>query len=500
MEPILRVINLEKIYPGVVALKKVNIDFYPGEIHAIVGENGAGKSTLVEIISGSIKPTGGKIIIDGKEFHGGVREALQHGIAIVHQERALVPSFNPVQNIYLGYEKGCIFVDDNQALRELKKLMEDTGIHVNLRIPVKKMGEGEKQLVEILRLLRLRPKIMILDEPTASLSKDEIKVLFSILRKSKKQGVSVVIITHHLEEVFEIADRVTVLRNGKKVATKSINDLDEDTLINMMIEQDIEARYPKTNVPSSEEILKLEKFRTPDVYVEEFEVHKGEIVGLAGLVGSGRTEFLEALYGIRRKLDGKMYLFGKEISIRSPYDAIKKGIFLIPEDRNRKSLFLRFNVRYNITISFLHKFARFFGLLNFGSEKRGAINALKLVRFDINRLEDKVKNLSGGNKQKVSLGRWLLEKPVLYLMDEPTQGIDVGAKSEFFQVMCSIMNQFGVGVILVSSDLPELIAMSDKIYVFRNGMVVDKLNREEFSSKRILNSMLMGKNQVLNER
>lgn len=497
MEPILRVIDLEKVYPGVTALKKVNIDFYPGEIHAIVGENGAGKSTLVEIISGSIKPTSGKIIIDGKEFHGGVREALQHGIAIVHQERALVPSFNPVQNIYLGYERGRLFVDDNKALQELKQLMESTGIHVNLRAPVKKMREGEKQLVEILRLLRLKPRIMILDEPTASLSKDEIKVLFSILRKSKKQGISVVIITHHLEEVFEIADKVTVLRNGKKVATKSVDELDENTLISMMIEQDIEVRYPKTNIPTSEEILRLEHFKTSDVYIEDFVVHKGEIVGLAGLVGSGRTEFLEALYGAREILSGRIYLFGKEISIKSPRDAIKKGIFLVPEDRNRKSLFLRFTVRYNTTISFLHKFAKFFGLLDIKSEKKGAINALKFVKFDVNRLEDVVKNLSGGNKQKVSLGRWLLEKPVLYLLDEPTQGIDVGVKSEFFQLMCTIMNQLGVGVILVSSDLPELIAMSDRIYVFKNGIIVDKLNREEFSSERILNSMLIGKNGYL---
>ncbi|HDN58927.1 MAG TPA: sugar ABC transporter ATP-binding protein [Candidatus Marinimicrobia bacterium] len=494
MKAILKVLDIKKTYPGVEALKGVSVEFYPGEIHAIVGENGAGKSTLVEIISGSLKPTSGQVIFDGKELKSGVARALDSGIAIVHQERNLVPSFNATENIFLGQEK--LSKRKKGRVQEVEDLMKRSGIYVDTKTPIKYLGEGEKQLIEILKIIHLKPKVMILDEPTSSIDKKDIERLFDILRKLRKEKVAIIIITHHLEEVFQIADRVTVLRNGRKIATKAIHDVTEQELISMMIEKNIQNRYPKTNVPSEKELLRVENIVAPGVKVDNLVLHKGEIVGLAGLVGSGRTEFLEALYGYRKIVSGQIFLNNERIKISSPHDSIKRGIYLIPEDRNNNALFLRSSLRYNVTIPFLRKFARFLGIVNSKNETTKTIDLLKHVNCDFRRINEDVKNLSGGNKQKVLLARWMLQSPCIYLLDEPTQGIDVNAKTEFFKILCQTINTVGVGVILVSSDLPELLAMSDRIYVFRYGTVVDSLERNEFSNERVLNSMLLTKVDV----
>lgn len=494
MKAILKVLDLRKTYPGVEALKGVSLEFYPGEIHAIVGENGAGKSTLVEIISGSLKPTSGQVIFDGKELKGGVARALDSGIAIVHQERNLVPSFNATQNIFLGQERSS--KREKERIQEVNELMEHSGIYVNTKVPIKYLGEGEKQLIEILKIIHLKPKVMILDEPTSSIDKKDVERLFDILKTLKKEKVAIIIITHHLEEVFQVADKVTVLRNGRKIATKAIDKVTEQELISMMIEKNIQNRYPKTNISTEKELLRVKNIVAPGIRVDNLVLHKGEIVGLAGLVGSGRTEFLETIYGYRRIISGQIFLNGERVRIFSPRDSIRRGIYLIPEDRNSNALFLRSSLRYNVTIPFLRKFARFLGIVNSKNETTKTIDLLKHVNCDFRRINEDVKNLSGGNKQKVLLARWMLQSPCIYLLDEPTQGIDVNAKTEFFKILCQTINTTGVGVILVSSDLPELLAMSDRIYVFRYGTVVDNLERGEFSNERVLNSMLLTKADV----
>lgn len=490
-KPIVQVVNLCKSYPGVKALKEVSIDFCPGEIHAIVGENGAGKSTLVEIIAGNIKPTRGKVLISGQEFSGGISESMKLGIGIVHQDRHIVPSLNAVQNIFLGQEK--FIPDDAKAAADLQDFMDSVGIHVDIKKPAKKLREGEKELIELLRVLRMKPKVMILDEPTAALGAEEAKLLFQILRKCKRDGIAIIIITHHLEEVFEIADKVTVLRNGRKIATKNITEVSEEDLIAMMIEENIEARYPKSNIVEEKILLEVRNFVTPDVQVSRLVVKQGEIVGLAGLVGSGRTEFLEALYGYLPVLEGEVLLDGIPLNISSPASAIRNGIYLLPENRNEKALFMRFSTRYNVTIAFLRAFASLLGLIKQKKEKREVSSLLSNILFDVRRIEDPVKNLSGGNRQKVVLGRWLIRPPRVYLLDEPTQGIDVGAKAEFFDILCTLINRMKIGVLLASSDLPELLGMCDRIYVFRKGKVVGEFHRDSFSSEKILAAMLSGK-------
>jgi len=488
-EPIIKVIDLHKFYPGVEALKGVSIDFYPGEIHAIVGENGAGKSTLVEIIAGNVKPSSGKVIIAGQEFLGGINESIRLGVGIVHQDRHLVPSLNAIQNIFLGREK--FIPNDLKAADELKDIMNRTGIQVDIRRPVKKLGEGDKELVEILRVLWMKPKVMILDEPTAVLGERETEVLFRILRRCKQEGIAVIIITHRLEEVFEVADKVTVLRNGQKVATKSISEVSERELISMMVEKTIEARYPKKNIVQDNVLLEIRDFVTPEVQVDEIVLRQGEIVGLAGLVGSGRTEFLEALYGHRQVLKGEVFLSGERFKPSSPSSAIKRGVYLLPDNRNEKALFMRFSTRYNSSIAFLKNFTNSLGLVNTKKEKKQVTSVLSSVRLDTARLEDPVRNLSGGNRQKVVLGRWLMKSPRVYLLDEPTQGVDVGAKAEFFDILCELINSLGIGVLLASSDLMELLGMCDRIYVFRKGRVVKEFSRREFSTEGILSSMLL---------
>lgn len=491
MKPILKVENVRKIYPGVEALKGVTIEFYRGEVHAIVGENGAGKSTLVEIICGSLKPTEGRVLIDGKEMRGGILEATKLGIAIVHQERSLIPSFNAVENVFLGNEN--FFLNDKEKLRELQKLMDQTGLYVSTHLPVKYLGEGERQLIDILKILRQRePKVLILDEPTSALTQESSERLFELIQKLKSKGITIIIITHRIEEVFKIADRVSVLRNGKLVGTFNIKEIDERKIISLMIEKDLATRYPKYNVVGEREILRVEDFETSEVFVKQLTVREGEIVGLAGLVGSGRTEFVEALFGVRGIKRGKILVGGKEVKIRRPQDAIKAGLFLIPEDRHRKGLFLKMSVLYNTTLPFLRHVLAFMGLVNSISEKQFAQSLLRKVDFDIVRIHEIVKNLSGGNKQKVLLARWIARVPKIYMLDEPTQGIDVGSKAEFFRIMCDLINESRCGVLLITSDLPELLALSDKVYVFRKGKIVNVFDRNVMSSELVLSSMVTG--------
>ena len=490
-EPVVRVVNLCKSYPGVEALKNVSIDFFPGEIHAIVGENGAGKTTLVEIIAGSVKPTSGTLLIGGHEFNGGVHEAIKLGVSIVHQDRHLVPSLNVVQNIFLGQEEN-FFPNDSKAARALESVMCDTDIKVDLRRRVKELSEGEKELVEILRALWMKPKVMILDEPTAVLSREESEVLFRVLRKCKQEGVAIILITHRLEEVFEIADKVTVLRNGQKVATKYTSELSEKELISMMVEKTIEARYPKKNFVGDRIVLSVRNLVTPDVEVAELVVKEGEIVGLAGLVGSGRTEFLETLYGCHRIISGNVLLDGEPFIPVAPSLSIGKGVCLLPENRNEKALFMRFNTCYNSSIAALKYFTNFVGFVNVREERSRVSQVLSRVRLNVSRMGDHVRNLSGGSRQKVVLSRWLMVSPRLYLLDEPTQGIDVGSKAEFFEILCEVINSARVGVLLASSDLMELVGMCDRIYVFRNKKIVREFLRQDFSNEDILEAMLTG--------
>lgn len=488
---ILEVRNVTKDFPGVRALDNVSLEVRRGEIHAIVGENGAGKTTLVEIIGGTFKPTAGEVYVDGEKVSfDNVAQALRKGIALVHQEKNLVPYFNAVQNIFLGHEatRG-LLLDEVKLRRQAQNLLREMGIDIDLEKPVKYLGVAERQVVEILRVMYLRPKLMILDEPTASLTESEAKRLFQLLRRYREEGMGIIIITHHLDEVFAIADRATVLRNGMRVMTQDISGITHDELVRTMIDRDIKTQYPKEVAPIGGVVLDVEGLVTDRHPGVSFNVRSGEVVGFGGMVGSGRSELMEAIFGSRRILSGKVKLCGAPIRIDSVRDAIAHGIYFIPEDRNEKGLILEFSVKDNLSLSHLDLFSRFLGLLDLKRETASALRVVQEFRVDTPDVVRPVRNLSGGNKQKVCVGRWMHVKGKVFIFDEPTQGIDVGAKVEVYHLMTRILKEGGA-IVLVSSDLPELLAMSDRIYVMCEGSIVDEIARSEATSERVLRSAL----------
>lgn len=487
MNSFLKIRNISKLYPGVVALDNVCVDFESGEVHAIVGENGAGKSTLMKILSGSIEPTAGEIILDEKCYsHFTPHHALKLGISTIYQEFSLVNKLSIAENIYLGKKGKYRFVfSKKHNIEKAKELINQYALQLNPEELVKNLSPALQQMVEILRAISRDVRILIMDEPTAPLSITETEIMFEVINKLKAKGVTILYISHRMEEIFKISDRVTVLRDGKYIATLQTSGTNEKELVRMMVGRNIEYGIRDASIKLGPIVLNVDKLRlansTNDV---SFTVRKGEILGFGGLVGSGRTEIMNCLYGANAYKSGNICLNGKLVSIRSPKQAINAGIALIPEDRKQHGLILGMSVTDNIAIAVLKKISV---LLWVNINRRNDIVRKYIDNLGIKTpsLFQLIKHLSGGNQQKVVLAKMLATNSEIIILDEPTRGIDVGAKFEIYEIMNELTRK-GKSILMVSSDMQELLSMSDRIIVINHGRIMGEITANEYDEEKIL--------------
>lgn len=484
---LLRMNNIHKQFPGVYALKAVDYELRAGEVHALLGENGAGKSTLIKVLGGIYSADQGEIYIDGKkvEIHG-VKDAQANGIAIIHQELVLVPHMTVAENIFLGREFGNgILADRGKMTVEAQKLLDAYNMHFSADILVKDLTIAQQQMVEIVKAISYNSKILVMDEPTSSISDKEVEFLFSIMRTLTEKGVGIVYISHKMSELEEICDRVTIMRDGEYVGTKVVKETNKDELIAMMVGRELTNYYTRDFMEPGEEVLRCENISDGSMVADaSFEVRKGEIVGFAGLVGAGRSETMKCVFGLTKGSKGKIYYKGKEVNIHSPVDAMKNGIVLVPEDRKLEGLYHVQSVKYNTTIEVLDQFIHG---VSVDGKKETEITQKYIDMMDTKTptQEQKIGNLSGGNQQKVIIGRWLATNPEVLILDEPTRGVDVGAKSEIYAIMNDLVKQ-GMSIIMISSELPEIINMSDRVYVMAEGKVAGCLSHEEVTQESIM--------------
>jgi ribose transport system ATP-binding protein len=493
--PLLEMKNICMDFPGVRALNNVDLTVRSGEIHALVGENGAGKSTLIKVLAGAYRPTSGEILLDGKKSHiDDPRDALSRGIGVVYQDRALVPFLTAGANMLLGREPtGAFGAIDNGAIEEqARAIFEMMGVSVPLNIPVNKMRAGDQQLTEIAKIVQMKPRLMVLDEPTAALSDRETQALFDLMRRFRKQGMALIFISHHLEEIFEMADRVTVLRNGKVAASRPITEFTTDGIIRLMIDRELGSQYVKREIPIGPEVLRAENLSCKKLGVDDISItaRAGEIVGLGGLMGAGRTELAMLLFGAAKADSGTVYVDGQDVTPRSVDEATRAGIYLVPEKRREYGLVHSESVTSNITLPFLKDFSRF-SVVGIAKEVNTVNALIRNLQIKVQKPTDSVGTLSGGNQQKVVIAKWLTKRGRVFIFDEPTQGIDVGAKTEVYEMIMRIA-QDGAAVILISSDLRELVAMSDRVYVLRNGQVAGEIGRENLTGENVLRYALGG--------
>lgn len=498
--PILEMKNITKQFPGVKALDNVSFRVNTGEIHCLVGENGAGKSTLMKVLSG-VYPYGtydGQILINGVEQKfSGINDSEKVGIAIIYQELALVPEMTVYENIFLGHEiKKGMLVDWNETIRRSGEMLKKVKLNLNPATKVKDLGVGKQQLVEIAKALSKEVKLLILDEPTAALNEDDSENLLNLLRDLKKQGVTCIMISHKLKEVLEIADTITVLRDGQTICTLDARggQVSEAVLIKHMVGREINNIYPpRTHKPSEEVVFTVKEWTAYDPKLGrqilknvEFNVKKGEIVGFAGLMGSGRTELALSIFGNPDgyKVSGEMTINGKKCQFNHPKDAIDEGLAYVTEDRKGDGLILIQDVKQNITLANLQEIARR-GVVDNNAEVKVANEYKTSLNIRTPSIEQKVQYLSGGNQQKVSVGKWLFVNPDLLILDEPTRGIDVGAKFEIYTIMNRLVEQ-GMSIIMISSELPEVLGMSDRVYIVSAGRITGELPISEATQEKIM--------------
>ncbi len=488
MEPLLQLTGIHKSFPGVRALDDIHFSLKAGEIHALLGENGAGKSTLMKVLCGIYQPDGGEIRIDGqRQRFRSYRDAIDAGIGIIFQEFSLIPELNAVENIFLNRElRNSLGLLDRRAMRaRAAAIFKRLGITIDTGVPVESLSVAQQQFVEIAKALALEARILVLDEPTATLTPGEAEHLFSVMRDLQLMGVGMVFISHHLEEIFSVCDAVTVLRDGGYVGTVTTSDTDSTALVEMMVGRRVEQTFPPKDHPVDVEATLLEASLQPGRGMRpiEFTLHPGEILGFAGLVGSGRTETAEALIGARPCWRKRVRLNGREIRLRSPADALAQGIGLLPESRKTGGLVLSFSVARNIT---LNKNARWLRWFVHGARDRSQVAELiERVGVRTPNADAEVNTLSGGNQQKVVIARWLNHDCRVLIFDEPTRGIDVGAKAEIYQLMRQLTRK-GIAIIMISSELPEVIGVCDRVLVFRGGEVVAELSGPEIDAGTIM--------------
>jgi ribose transport system ATP-binding protein len=488
-EFVLKLDNIVKTFPGVKALSGVSMDFVKGEVHGIVGENGAGKSTLMKILVGVLKKDSGSIFINGQNVEiKSPLHAQQLGLSIIFQEFNLVNSLSIAENLFVGRlaRKGIGRIDWKAVHRDASALLESVGLKMDPSNKIEDLSVAQKQIVEIAKALSFNSKIIIMDEPSATLTSGELKNLFSIIEKLKKNGVTVIYISHRLDEIFELCDRVTVLRDGCVIDTNPIGSLTKELIITKMVGRTIENEYPKRNGKSLKEIaLEVNGLTRKGVFEDvSFVLHKGEILGLAGLVGSGRTEIVRSIYGADNFQKGTVKVNGIKMNSFSPQKAIGQNIALLTEDRKQQSLILHTSIRKNISLANLKSISKA-GVLNTKKEKEVAKNQIEKLSIKTPGMEQTVVNLSGGNQQKVIIGKWLNTSTEIFILDEPTRGIDVGAKYEIYKIINNLVDA-GKSVIFISSELPEVINMSDRLLVIHGGRIKGELSGNEKTAEMIM--------------
>lgn len=486
-DALLEMKNIHKKFPGVYALDGVNFVLERGEVHALLGENGAGKSTLIKVLGGIYTADEGEMWIDGEQVNiVDVKSSKENGIAIIHQELVLVPHMTIAENIFLGREpQNGIFIDRVKMLEDAQELLGKFEIDLDADTPIKDLSIAQQQMVEIVKAISENSKILVMDEPTSSISDKEVEFLFGIIRTLAERGVGIIYISHKMSELEEICDRVTVLRDGCYVGTEIVKNTTKDHLISMMVGRELTNYYTRDFEELSQVLLEAKGIDDGTrVHDASFTLRKGEILGFAGLVGAGRSELMKCLFGLTKNYKGELYINQEKVKITSPIDAMEHGIVLVPESRKDEAMYPVQSVRFNTTIEVLHEFIK--GVF-VDSEKEDAIaqKYVEMMRTKTPSLDQQIGNLSGGNQQKVIIGRWLASKPQILILDEPTRGVDVGAKSEIYAIMNELAKQ-GLAIIMVSSELPEVINMSDRIYVMSDGKIAGCLQRDNISQEAIM--------------
>lgn len=486
-KPILQLSGIKKVYPGVTALNGVSLDFFPGEAHAICGENGAGKSTFIKCITGAIKPTEGKIIYMGEELlDNSPSHSMELGISAIYQEFNLIPFLSVSENIFYGnYPKKNGLVDFKKMEEESKKILEYLGVDISVKSLVKDLSIGYQQIVEIAKSLVKDVKVLIMDEPSAPLTNNELKYLFEIVEKLKKDGVSIIYISHRLEEVFLLCEQISILRDGNYITSMKSKDTTEEEVIKIMVDRDLGDQYPEILYQQGEKVLEVKGLQNKYIEDISFSAYKGEILGFAGLVGAGRTEVMRAIFGADPIKSGEIWLEGKQIKNKSPKDAINNGIGLLTEDRKTQGAVLRMTIRENITYANLNKFSIGKLFIDQKKEQKAASDYKETLNIKTPSIEQRVVNLSGGNQQKVVLAKWLATDCKVLIFDEPTRGIDVGAKQEIYNIMKELVKQ-GKVVIMISSEMPELMGMSHRIIIMHEGRISGEILRKEATQELIL--------------
>lgn len=489
MDNILKMCGISKHFPGVNALENVNFELKPGEIHALIGENGAGKSTLMKVLTGIYQPDAGTILLRGKPYQSkNPKDALNHGISMIYQEFNLLPDLNVAENIFVAREPRKwhnLLIDDKTMLYETEKLMQSLELNIPANRKISQLSVAEMQMVEIAKALFSKSDILILDEPTSALAEHEVSKLFGILRKLRAQGVAIIYISHRLEEFDKIVDRVTILRDGKYITTRDWAGITIPEMISMMVGRSITDQYPQRHAKIGDIVLEARNFSNKKLKNVSMYVRRGEVLGLAGMMGAGRTEFARAIFGADHISAGELWMNGKKIEIKCPSDAITNHIAYLPEDRKKSGLLLDQSVHTNILLASLKNYA-FKGLLNEKSCGKMVQEKVRDLGVKTPSPRQLVKLLSGGNQQKVLIARWLCLDSKVIIFDEPTRGIDVGAKYEVYSLI-NRMAESGAAVIMISSEMPEILGMSDRIAVMYEGKMIGDIPAREATQERILN-------------
>ena len=487
---VLEMENISKEFPGVKALDNVQLKLKPGTVHALMGENGAGKSTLMKCLFGIYEKNSGKILLDGVEVNfKSTKEALENGVSMVHQELNQVLQRNVLDNIWLGrYPMKGFFVDEKKMYNDTINIFKDLDIKVDPRKKVADLPIAERQMIEIAKAVSYKSKVIVMDEPTSSLTEKEVDHLFKIIKKLKESGVGIVYISHKMEEIKMISDEITILRDGKWISTNDVSKISTEQIISMMVGRDLTERFPKKDNTTKEMILEVKNLTAlnqPSIQDVSFELYKGEILGIAGLVGSKRTEIVETIFGMRPKEHGEIILNGKTVKNKSPEDAIKNGFALVTEERRSTGIFSMLDVAFNSVISNLDRYKNKFRLLKNKDIERDTKWIVDSMRVKTPSYSTKIGSLSGGNQQKVIIGRWLLTEPEVLMLDEPTRGIDVLAKYEIYQLMIDLAKK-DKGIIMISSEMPELLGVTDRILVMSNGRVAGIVKTSETNQEEIM--------------
>ena len=491
---VLELKNISKSFPGVKALDEVSFSVEEGTVHVLVGENGAGKSTLIKIINGMYTADEGELYVFGKKvaMHS-PRHMKELGIATIHQELNPVPDLTIAENIFLGRlpTRGPGIVAKKRMVEEAQKLVNDLGFSYDVKRVMRSLTVSDMQIIEIIKAISVNAKIIIMDEPTSSITEGEVAVLHEQIHRLKERGISIIYISHKLDELKQVGDQLTVLRDGKTISTHHIDELTTDEIITKMVGRKMDNVYPVKEAEIGEKLLEIKNLTQPNVFSNiSFTLHRGEILGMSGLVGAGRTEVVRAIFGMDSYSSGEIIINGKSVEIKKVSDAIREGIIMLSEDRKLEGLVLIRSICENIGLPNLKRYRGF--LLNKKREREDALEMKEKLAIKAPTIGTEAQNLSGGNQQKVVIAKWLLQNPVVFIMDEPTRGIDVGAKYEIYKIMCDLAAQ-GAGVIMISSELPEIIGICDRTLVMAEGRITGEVTREDFSQERIMSFALGGK-------